>query len=233
MEGYRTMLPRRMTRGMALTLSALMLFSMSMTGCSSLSQTEKGAAIGAGAGAVIGGVVGKKYGGTAKGAIIGAAVGGTAGAVIGQQMDKQAEDLEEDLEGAEVDRVGEGIAVKFDNSLLFDFDSADLRSPARGELQKLSQNLQEYPETDLVVVGHTDGVGSDNYNMGLSQRRASEAAEYLISQGVAPSRITTIGKGEQEPIASNDTDYGRQQNRRVEVAIYASEEYRNEVASAN
>ncbi len=227
------MLPLRMTRGIVLTLSALMLFFMSMAGCSSLSKTEQGAAIGAGAGAVIGGAVGSKYGGTAKGAIIGAAVGGTAGAIIGQQMDEQAQELEEELDGAEVDRIGEGIAVKFENNLLFDFDSADLRPTARTELRKLAQNLQEYPNTDLVVVGHTDSVGSDSYNMGLSQRRASAAAEYLISEGVSPRRITTVGKGEREPIASNDTDIGRQQNRRVEGAIYASEEYRDELAAGN
>ncbi len=177
-----------------------------------------------------GGVVGNKYGDTAKGAIIGAAVGGTAGAIIGQQMDRQARELEEDLDGAEVDRVGEGIAVKFDNSLLFDFDSATLRPAARDQLRSLASNLQEYPNTDLVIVGHTDAVGSDDYNMGLSRRRANAAADYLMSQGVSSARVTTVGKGEREPIASNDEDYGRQQNRRVEVAIYANEEYRDEVA---
>jgi outer membrane protein OmpA-like peptidoglycan-associated protein len=203
---------------------------MSIVGCSSLSKTERGAAIGAGAGAVIGGAVGAKYGGTAKGAIIGAAVGGTAGAIIGQQMDKQAKDLEEELEGAEVDRVGEGIAVKFDNSLMFDFDSAQLRSSARGELSALASNLQEYPNTDLVIVGHTDAVGSDEYNLALSQRRAEAARSHLVAEGVSPGRVTTVGKGEREPISSNDTDAGRQQNRRVEVAIYANEEFRDEVA---
>lgn len=224
------MLQRQSKRFTVLMLAGLMLASMSFVGCQSLSRTEKGAAIGAGAGAVIGGVVGKKYGDTAKGAIIGAAVGGTAGAVIGQQMDKQAQDLEEDLPGAEVDRMGEGIAVKFDNSLMFDFDSAQLRPEARDQLRNLANNLHEYPNTDLVIVGHTDAIGSDEYNMGLSRRRANSAADYLRSQGVSSARITTVGKGEREPIASNETDYGRQQNRRVEVAIYANEEYREEVA---
>lgn len=227
------MLQRYTQRYTALTLAALMLAATSFVGCSNLSRTEKGAAIGAGAGAVIGGAVGSKYGGTAKGAIIGAAVGGTAGAIIGQQMDKQARELEEDLDGAEVDRVGEGIAIRFDNSLLFDFDSAALRPEARDQLRSLAQNLQEYPNTDLVIVGHTDAVGSDEYNMGLSRRRANSAADYLRSQGVSSPRITTVGKGEREPIASNDTDYGRQENRRVEVAIYANEEYREEVARNN
>ncbi len=225
------MIQRIYNRGAVLTLVGILGISMSIVGCSNLSRTEQGAAVGAGAGAVIGGAVGAKYGGTAKGAIIGAAVGGTAGAVIGQQMDRQAEELEEDLDGAEVDRVGEGIAVKFDNSLLFDFDSAQLRSMARNELSSLASNLQEYPNTDLVIVGHTDAVGSDEYNMELSQRRAEAARGELIAEGVAPNRITTVGKGEAEPIASNDTDTGRQQNRRVEVAIYANEEFQEEAAS--
>ena len=224
------MLKRITSRGAVITLAGILAISMSIVGCSSLSKTEKGAVIGAGAGAVIGGAVGAKYGGTAKGAIIGAAVGGTAGAIIGQQMDKQARELEEELEGAEVDRVGEGIAVKFDNSLMFDFDSAQLRSSARGELSALASNLQEYPNTDLVIVGHTDAVGSDEYNLGLSQRRAEAARSHLVAEGVSPSRVTTVGKGEREPIDSNDTDAGRQQNRRVEVAIYANEEFRDEVA---
>ena len=224
------MLQRLSKRGFVYALAAILLASMTTIGCQSLSKTEKGAVIGAGAGAVIGGVVGKKYGSTAKGAIIGAAVGGTAGAIIGQQMDKQAKELEEELDGAEVDRVGEGIAVKFENQVLFDFDSAQLRSTARTELSKLADNLQEYPNTDIVIVGHTDAVGSNEYNQNLSEQRAGSAAQYLISQGVSRSRITTVGKGELEPIASNDTDFGRQQNRRVEVAIFANEEFREEVA---
>ena len=214
-------------------LVAILFAGMSMTGCQTvrdMSRTEKGAAAGAGAGAVIGGVVGKKYGDTAKGAIIGAAVGGVAGAVIGRQMDKQARELEQELEGAEVDRVGEGIAIKFDSGILFDFNSADLRPAARDNLVELAQSLKEYPNTDAMIVGHTDAVGSDDYNLGLSQRRAESAVQYLVSQGISRSRLTTIGKGEREPVASNDTDYGRQQNRRVEVAIYANEEYRETAA---
>ena len=226
------MLQKITQRGMIYALAGILLASMTTVGCQSLSKTEKGAVIGAGAGAVIGGVVGKKYGSTAKGAIIGAAVGGTAGAIIGHQMDKQAEELEEELEGAEVDRVGEGIALKFDNAVLFDFDSAQLRPEARDELAKLANNLEKYPNTDLVVVGHTDAVGSNDYNQALSERRANAAASYLIAQGVSRSRVTTLGKGETEAIASNDTDFGRQQNRRIEVAIYANEEFRDEVAQS-
>lgn len=225
------MLQRVTNRGAVITLAGILAISMSIVGCSSLSKTERGAAIGAGAGAVIGGAVGAKYGGTAKGAIIGAAVGGTAGAIIGQQMDKQAEELEQEIPDADVERVGEGIQVTFDSGILFDFDSSALRPEARTNLRELANSLQEYNNTDVTIVGHTDAVGSDEYNYSLSERRASSAASYLMSLGVARNRITTFGKGETEPVASNDTDYGRQQNRRVEIAIYANEEFRESAAS--
>lgn len=219
------------TRRWSIAVLAVLFSTTSLVGCQSLSRTERGAATGAGAGAVIGGVIGAKYGDTAKGAIIGAAVGGVAGAVIGRQMDKQAAELERELEGAEVDRVGEGIAIRFDSGILFDFDSAELRPEARDNLRELARSLQQYPNTDAMIVGHTDSRGSDEYNLGLSQRRAESAAQYLVSQGISRSRLTTLGKGEREPVASNDTDYGRQQNRRVEVAIFASEAYREELTS--
>ncbi len=211
----------------------LLAASLTLAGCKSLSNTEKGAVVGAGAGAVVGGAIGHATGSTAKGAIIGAVVGGAAGALIGQQMDKQAKELEEDLEGAEVERVGEGIQITFDSGILFDFDSSALRPEARQNLRDLAQSLQQYDNTDLLIVGHTDAVGRDDYNYRLSERRANAAAAYLMELGVSRDRITTIGKGENEPVASNDTDAGRQQNRRVEVAIYASEEFREEVASGN
>ena len=218
-------------------LVALLIAGLTLTGCASLSNTEKGAGAGAGAGAVLGGIIGRTQDNTAKGAIIGAVAGGAAGAVIGRQMDKQAEELDEDLEGAEVAKIedpetGEtaGIQVTFDNAILFDIDSSTLRSGAQQDLSNLARSLEKYPGTDALVVGHTDATGSDEYNLGLSQRRAESAASELMRDGVARDRITTLGKGEQEPVASNDTDYGRQQNRRVEIAIYASEEYQNEVA---
>jgi outer membrane protein OmpA-like peptidoglycan-associated protein len=224
-------------RAVALPLIALLALGLTLSGmgCASMSNTEKGAAGGAGAGAVVGGAIGKATGSTAQGAIIGSVVGGAAGAVIGEQMDKQAEELDQDLEGAEVAKVedpetGEtaGIEVTFDSALLFDFDSSELRASARRDLGELAQSLDEYPNTDVLVVGHTDATGAADYNQSLSERRASSAASFLMEQRVRPSRITTLGKGESEPVASNDTDYGRQQNRRVEVAIYASDEFREE-----
>jgi outer membrane protein OmpA-like peptidoglycan-associated protein len=209
--------------------SAVIAAALVLGGCSSLSSTEKGAIIGAGAGGAIGGVIGKQTGSTARGAIIGAAVGGVVGAVIGRQMDKQAEELAQNIPGATVARIGEGIAVTFASGLLYDFDSDRVRAEAAQNLRNLSASLDQYPNTDLLIVGHTDSQGPDSYNWDLSERRARSAAEYLASQGVARSRLRTAGRGETEPITSNDTDAGQQQNRRVEVAIFASEAYRNEL----
>jgi outer membrane protein OmpA-like peptidoglycan-associated protein len=200
-----------------------------LSGCSSLNQTQRGAVIGAGAGGAVGAAVGAATGSTARGAIIGAAVGGVAGAVIGSQMDKQREELAEDLEGARVERYGEGVLVTFDSGLLFDFDSSVVKGAARSNLTDLANSLREYPDTEVLIVGHTDAQGSDSYNQGLSERRAAAAKNFLVTQGVPADRIRTEGLGESEPVASNDTDAGRAQNRRVEVAIFASEEYREEL----
>lgn len=223
---------RYRTRLAALPLAFLLLISVSQTGCGT-SKTAQGAVIGAGAGAVVGGVIGRATGSTARGAIIGAAVGGTAGAVIGHQMDKQAEELDQELENATVETVtdpetGEtaGIAIRFDNAILFDFDSSTLRPQARADLADLAESLRNYPDHDAVIVGHTDATGTDSYNQGLSERRAASVENYLASLGVSPSRLRAVGVGETQPIASNETEEGRQLNRRVEIAIYANEEYR-------
>ncbi len=212
-------------------LASLMIAGTTLTGCANLSKTEKGAAVGAGAGAAVGGAIGKATGSTAKGAIIGAVVGGTAGAVIGQQMDKQARELDRELEGAQVERVGEGIQITFDSAILFGFDSSELAPDARSNLRDLAASLEKYPNTEVLIVGHTDDKGTDSYNQSLSERRARSAAQFLTTQGVARSRITTMGKGEMEPVASNASESGRAENRRVEIAIYASDDYREDVSS--
>jgi len=193
------------------------------SGCASLNQKEKGAIIGAGSGAVVGGVIGRANGSTAKGAIIGAAVGGTAGAVIGHQMDQQAKEIQQNIPGAVVERVGEGLQVTFASGLLFDYDSDVLREAARKNLATLAASLEKYPNTDLMIVGHTDATGPDAYNMTLSERRAAAAASYLASQGVTRTRLRSTGRGETEPVAPNDSEADRQKNRRVEVAIFANE----------
>ncbi|MEX2582778.1 MAG: OmpA family protein [Gemmatimonadota bacterium] len=197
-----------------------------LVGCSSLSQTERGAAIGAAGGAAVGAIVGRQIGSTARGAVVGAVVGGAAGAVIGRQMDQQAEELAASIPGATVQRVGEGIVVTFESGLLFPYDSSDLLPAGRENLANLGQSLQAYPETEVLIIGHTDSAGSDAYNQALSERRGDSAANVLSSYNVPRDRVRTMGRGETEPIADNSTDWGMQQNRRVEVVIYASEEYR-------
>ena len=206
---------------------AALIGSVGLASCATKTQT--GAVIGTAGGAVVGGVIGKVAGSTAKGAIIGAVVGGAAGAIIGSRMDKQAKELEQNIKGATVERVGEGIQVTFASGLLYDFDSDVVRPEAKTNLRELGTSLEQYPGTDLVIIGHTDQLGSATYNQSLSERRANSAATYLISQGVSGSRIATRGLGESEPTASNETEAGRQANRRVEVAIYASKVYRESV----
>lgn len=191
------------------------------SGCSTWGNRETGAAAGATAGGVVGGVIGNQTGSTARGAIIGAVVGGTAGALIGRQMDRQASELEIAIPGATIERVGEGIHVTFPSGLLYDFDSDAIRPTAAENLQRLATSLLQYANTSLIIVGHTDSVGSDAYNQELSARRAEAAQRYLTGQGVASSRIHSSGRGEMEPLATNESEAGRQANRRIEVAIYA------------
>ncbi|HEU4747527.1 MAG TPA: OmpA family protein [Gemmatimonadaceae bacterium] len=214
-------------------IALLAIGSLGLSACASMSKKERGAATGAAAGAAIGGVIGNQTGSTARGAILGAIVGGAAGAVIGHQMDQQAKEIDASVEGATVERVGEGIQVTFASGLLFPHDSDVLQPAARANLTELANSLKKYPESQLLIVGHTDDTGSDSYNMALSQRRSDAAAAFLQSQGIARSRIQTSGKGESEPVATNESDAGRQQNRRVEVAIYASEAYRQEIMRRN
>ncbi len=193
-----------------------------MMGCSWSNKT-KGAIIGAGSGAAVGGVIGNAAGNTAVGAIIGAAVGGAAGAYIGNYMDKQAAEMQRDLEGAKVERVGEGIKITFDSGLLFDVDKAALRPASQTNITSLAAILNKYPDTNILLEGHTDATGSEEHNLELSRARAQSVANGLAGQQVNETRFTIMGYGEAQPIATNDSDDGRQQNRRVEVAIYAND----------
>lgn len=221
---------RRFTAALVIAATAAL---ATAGGCASTPRERKGAVIGAGTGAVAGGLIGRAAGSTAKGAIIGAAVGGAAGAIIGRRMDQQAAELETEIPGADVERVGEGILVTFDSGILYDYDSAVVKPAARENLRKLVTSLEKYPGTNVVLVGHTDSDGADAYNQTLSERRATAAADYLVSQGVPRSRIDATGRGEAEPVASNDTASGKAQNRRVEIAIFANESYRAEAGKKN
>lgn len=191
-------------------------------------HTQRGAAVGATSGAVIGGVLGNNVGkgdNAVLGAIAGAVIGGVAGGLIGNRMDKQAEKIENTLPGAEVVRTAEGIQVILDeqSDVRFEYDKSDLTAQAKANLDKLVNVFNEYPDTDILVVGFTDSKGSDAYNQGLSERRANSVVAYLKSKGIKSSRLKAIGQGETNPRGDNETEAGRAQNRRVEFGITANE----------
>lgn len=192
-------------------------------GCASTNRATKGGVIGAGSGAAIGAIIGHQTGHTALGAIIGAAVGGAAGAYIGHYMDKQAAEMQKDIQGAKIERVGEGIKITFDSGILFDVDKATLKPEAKQNLDKLAVILNKYPDTNVLIEGHTDSTGTYEHNLDLSKQRAQSVSNYLAGLGVDPSRFTTMGYGPSQPVAPNTTADGRQQNRRVELAVMAND----------
>ena len=218
---------RTLATGRFGSVMILLVTLLSITGCASNLRT--GALGGAAAGAVIGGLAS----GSARGAIVGAAIGGAAGAAIGAVMDSQAEDLQDRLPNARVERVGEGIAVTFDSGILFAVNQSTLQTAGQQNLRDLAASLEEYEGTEVLVVGHTDSTGEEAYNQTLSERRADSARTFLIGAGLEAGRVRAMGRGELEPIATNDTDAGRQQNRRVEIAIFASEEMQQRMIREN
>lgn len=214
--------------------------SLLLTSCESVqnaNNTQKGAAIGTAAGAVIGGILGNnigKGGNAPLGAVLGGVVGGVAGGVIGDKMDKQAKEIKETLPGAEVERVGEGIKVTLnENTVNFDFNSANLTTLAKTNLDKLVTVLKNNPDTNINIYGHTDSIGSDAANLRISAQRAAAVKNYFVANGISASRMFTEGLGKSSPIASNDTDAGRAKNRRVEFAITANEKMINDAKSGN
>lgn len=214
---------------------AILVASTLLFGCEATKNAnnkQKGAVIGASSGAVIGGVIGNNTGdgNTALGAIIGGVVGGAAGAIIGNRMDEQAKQIEEEIPGAEVERVGEGINVTFDESsgVYFDTDKYNINSKSQETLNKLADIFMEYPQTNILVEGHTDSTGSDSYNLTLSKNRAQAVTGYLVENGIDRGRFTTKWYGESQPKYDNSTAEGRAKNRRVELAIVANEELKEQ-----
>lgn len=207
---------------------ALATVSMLTVGCSQMTKTQKGAVIGSASGGTIGALIGKKAGNTAVGAVIGGAIGGVAGAYIGRKMDRQAEEIKKNVPGAEVIPAGEGLIVKFDSGILFDVAKSELKDAARTNIQNLAATMKNNPETNIMVIGHTDADGADNYNYTLSEQRAAAVKSFTMAQGISSSRLTTVGKGEAEPIADNSTASGKAQNRRVEIVIVANDALKNE-----
>ena len=203
------------------------------TACSSMTQTGKGALIGGGGGAAVGAGLGALIGGgkgAGIGSAIGAAVGAGAGALIGNKMDKQKKELQQQLgDQAKVEETTDqnglkAIKVTFDGGILFPTGKYQLSPAADATLSRIAYNLKQFPESDITVVGYTDNTGSQQVNDKLSQQRAESVVDYLEQQGVAADRLKAIGKGWDDPIASNSTAAGRAQNRRVEIYITANQQ---------
>jgi outer membrane protein OmpA-like peptidoglycan-associated protein len=201
-------------------------------GCKTMTKSQKGAVIGGAGGAVVGGAVGKIFGKTAMGAIIGAAAGGTAGAIIGKNMDKQAEEMAKEMADAEIVREGEGIVIRFKEKVLFGYDRSDLNATAITNLDKLKSVLIKYPETNITVIGHTDSKGSESYNQTLSESRSNSVVNFMTQNGINSTRSTAIGKGETDPIATNETEEGSALNRRVEFVITANDKMKAEAKAS-
>ncbi|MDN6180264.1 MAG: OmpA family protein [Halomonas subglaciescola] len=185
------------------------------------SKTGTGAGIGALVGAAAGALSGDGSTSRRDRGLIGAAVGAAAGAGVGAYMDRQENQLREGLQGSriEVDRRGDDIVLNMPSSVTFGFDSADLTSDARNALNEVSNVLSQYTDTRVNIAGHTDSTGDANYNQKLSERRAQSVGNYLSRNSVSSSRLNTMGYGESQPVASNNNDAGRAQNRRVEITL--------------
>ncbi|MGB5237232.1 MAG: OmpA family protein [Flavobacteriaceae bacterium] len=214
-----------MTRKITSIMLVLCLSLSLNVGCKSVqnaNKTQKGAVVGAAGGALLGGLIG----GNIKGALLGAVIGGAAGAIIGDQMDKQAQRIEEELPGAQVERVGEGIQVTFDENsgVNFAFNSAELTAESKQNLEKIAEVFLEFPDTKLMIEGHTDSTGSEEYNMKLSERRAKSVFDFLKTTGIATSRMDVAAFGETAPRYDNETKEGQAKNRRVEIGVAANEE---------
>lgn len=218
-----------MKKTLCVLLSALLMLGIS--GCGSMNNATKGGLLGGGGGAAIGAGIGALIGkgkGAAIGGAIGAVAGGVAGTLIGKKMDKQAEELRK-IDGAQVDTVTdvngfEGIKVTFDNGILFGFNSSKLDNEAKASLDKFASSLINNPQTDVQIYGHTDNVGTRAANEKVSNARATEVRNYLTNAGVPANRLSSQGLAFDYPVASNDTEAGRAQNRRVEIYITANEE---------
>ncbi len=207
-----------------------------IVGCQSLQNTNKqqrGTAIGAAGGAILGAIIGNNVGDGAnqtEGAVIGAVVGGVAGNVIGRRMDKQAQEISQEIPGAQVERVGEGIVVTFDegSGVKFATNQSSLNASSKATLDKLVKVMNDYPGTEILVSGHTDSSGDAAYNLELSKKRAFAVRDYLVSDGINSSRMAVTYAGETTPVATNDTATGMAKNRRVEIGIVAGEEMRRD-----
>lgn len=218
---------------LALAMAVLVAFT-NCEATKNANNKQKGAVIGAAGGAILGAIIGNnvgKGGNGEIGAVIGGVVGGAAGVIIGNKMDKNAQRIEEEIPGAEVERVDDGIVVTFDENsgVNFDTNKYNINATSQATLDKLSDILIEFPDTDVLVIGHTDSVGADEYNMTLSKNRAMAVTNYFTqTKGFAPGRFETNWFGETSPIATNDTPEGRAQNRRVNIVLVPNEKMKDD-----
>ena len=218
-------------KGFILILIALFAFACATTDTADTDtnddpnrRTKRGALIGAVVGGVAGAVIGNQSGNERTGAAVGAVTGAAVGAAVGRRMDKQEQELRQ-IEGVEVTRPSEGeISVRLTSDILFDHNSAALRATSRETLNELAANFARYPDNMVIIEGHTDSTGSEQYNQRLSEQRAANVADYLIERGVAARNVTVYGFGELRPKATNETADGRQLNRRVEIHIRAPQQ---------
>lgn len=204
-----------------------------MAACKTLNNTQKGTAIGTAAGGAAGAIIGGGGKSSVWGALIGAAVGGGAGYLIGHHMDKQAAEIKQAVPDAQVERVGEGINMTFNSGLLFKINSSELNDAAKTELDKVAAVFVKYPESNILVEGHTDNTGTDAYNMGLSEKRARSVSAFLQTKGVSSNRLNIKWYGETQPKYPNDSDEHRTLNRRVEIGVMANDQLKQEAKSGN
>jgi len=201
-------------------------------GCANMNNMGKGATYGTAGGAAAGALLGQAIGGNTKATLLGAAagalIGGLSGTGVGYMMDRQEQDMRNALAQSEaiaVQREGNVLALTFKSDFTFDVNSSSVRPGLYAELDRVAQVLTAYPQTTILIAGHTDSTGSESYNQTLSQNRADNVKNALLQRGVSAQRISAVGYGEGQPIADNNTDFGRQQNRRVEVRINPTAQY--------
>ncbi|PQJ16528.1 OmpA family protein [Aureicoccus marinus] len=212
----------------------LSLFNVNCSVIQNANNKQKGGAIGAAGGAVIGAIIGNnigKGGNGELGAVIGGVLGGSAGILIGSKMDKQAQEIKNEVPGAQVERVDDAIVLTFEDGsgIYFDTNKFNINSASRTTLNKLTVILKDYPDTNILVVGHTDSVGSEEYNMELSKNRAYSVTNFLINnEGLPSSRLSTNWFGEQQPLHNNESAEGRAKNRRVNIVILPNEKMKKQ-----
>jgi outer membrane protein OmpA-like peptidoglycan-associated protein len=204
--------------------------SVLFVGCATMNKQQKGTAAGAAGGAMLGAAVSK---GSIWGILIGAAIGGAAGNLIGKKMDQQAKELKQAIPTAEVERVGEGINMTFNSGLMFKINSAAISNSYKDDLTAAAEVFKKYPDTHILVEGHTDDTGKDEYNMKLSQKRAEAVVQFFESQGIPRSRMVEKWYGETQPKYPNDSEANREKNRRVELAIYANDDMKKQAQEGN